>query len=368
MDLSFLRPLYEVTGQVVSVHLDTSREDQDADKRIELAWRKLRQELEGKGVDGPTLDAIEGAVGGSPEVVGPQGESLFAADGRLLAVHTLAAPPTVNRAVVGPVADAVDTVLDRDRQLPHVVVAVDRQGGDIDGYAVGTHDAARSRSFNGSTLHITRVKAGGPSKASYHRRTENVWDRNTAGVADEIAQAVASVEAGVVFVGGDDKATAALRDQPALQGLDIDIVDISGGRGGGDALASLRRSVDEALAAASARAHAHAFEQYIAASGQGTGIESIPTVSDALAEGRVQTLLLSADRAGDPHKWSAAGEPLLVTSAREGLGQGAENGFEMTAGALLLRAATLSDAGFTEIPADRDVTDGCAAILRYQIS
>ncbi|MFE7161241.1 Vms1/Ankzf1 family peptidyl-tRNA hydrolase [Streptomyces sp. NPDC057636] len=368
MDLSFLRPLYEVTGRVVSVHLDTSRDDQDADKRIEVVWRNLRQELEGQGVDGPTLDAIDGAVGGSPDVVGPQGESLFAADGRLLAAHTLAAPPARNRAVVGPVADAVETVLDRDRQLPHVVVAIDRQGGEIDGYAAGAFDSARSRSFSGSTLHVTRVKAGGPSKASYHRRSENVWSSNAAGVAEEIAEAVAAVEAAVVFVGGDDKATAALREQPALRRLDVEVVDISGGRGGGDALASLRRSVDEALAAASARAHAHAFEQYTAATGQGTGASSIPAVSDALAEGRVETLLLSADRSADPQKWSSATEPLRVASAQEALGPGADSGFEMMAGALLLRSAVLGDAGFTEIPAGQDVADGCAAVLRYQIA
>ncbi|MET8212542.1 Vms1/Ankzf1 family peptidyl-tRNA hydrolase [Streptomyces sp. NPDC005373] len=365
MELSFLRPLYEVTGPVVSVHLDTSRENQDSDKQIELVWRQLRRELEEHDADGPTLDAIEAAVGGSPEVVGPQGESLFAAEGRLLAVHTLAAPPVRNRAVVGPVADAVVTALDRDRQLPHVVVAVDRQGGEIDGYPVGVLDASRSRSFNGSTLHITRVKAGGPSKASYHRRTENLWDRNTAGVAEEIASAVDAVDAAVVFVGGDDKATAALRDQPALQGLGVDVVEIAGGRGGDDALASLRRSVDAALGAASERTHADAYAKYVAAAGAGTGVSSIPAVSEALAEGRVETLLLSADRSGDPDKWSSSKEPLVVASSADALGSGADASFEMSAAALLLRAATLSDADFTEIPSGRDVADGCAAVLRY---
>ena len=365
VDLSFLRPLYEATQPVVSVHLDTSREDQDADKRIELVWNGLRKELAEKGVDAATLDAVSAAVGGSPEIVGPQGESLYAASGRLLAVHTLAAPPAANRAVVGPVADALETVLDRDRQLPHVVVALDRQGGDVDGYAVGAFDAARSRSFNGSTLHITRVKAGGPSKASYHRRTENVWDSNTAGVAEEIAQAVASVDAAVVFIGGDDKATAVLRDQPALSALDVTIVDVSGGRGGEDALASLRKSVDEALAQASARAHEEAFQRYMAAAGTGTGISSIPTVTEALAEGRVETLLLSADRSGDPMKWSSYEDAMRVTSSAEALGSTAGDAFSMSAAALLLRAATLGEAGFTEIPAGHSISDGCAANLRY---
>ncbi|WP_158997629.1 hypothetical protein [Streptomyces aureus] len=59
--------------------------------------------------------------------------------------------PKANRAVVGPVADAVDTVLDWDRQLPHVVVAIDRQGGDIDGTGVAR-----------STMRAVARSAGAP--------------------------------------------------------------------------------------------------------------------------------------------------------------------------------------------------------------
>ncbi|NUS71823.1 MAG: hypothetical protein HOQ05_00290 [Corynebacteriales bacterium] len=363
MELSFLRPLYEVPGPVLSVHLDTSREDQDADKRIEIVWQGLKRDLQDQGADLPTLNAIEQAVGGSPDLVGAQGEALFAADGQLLAVHTLAAPPTRNRATAGPVADALETALDRDRQLPYVVVAIDRQGAEIDGYALGAFDPTLSRSFNGSTLHITRVKTGGPSKASYHRRTQNLWDRNAAAVAEEIVDAVNAVDAAVVFVGGDDKATAALRDQPAVQGLDVEIVDISGGRGGQDAVASLRKSLDDGLAAASQRAHNKAFQEYASAIGTGSGVSSIPTVADALAEGRVGTLLLSANIPQSPSKWSSDRSPLMVASSAHPLDD--NSAFEMPAPALLLRAATLSNSNFTEIPADQKVTDGCGATLRF---
>ncbi|WP_369044022.1 baeRF2 domain-containing protein [Streptomyces sp. Midd1] len=365
MDLTFLRPVYEVPGPVVSVHLDTSRKDQDADTRIQVEWRNLRQQLERQGADSQTLDVIEAQVGGAPEVVGPQGESLFAAGGHLLGAYTLAAPPSRNRAVLGPIADAVDTALDYDRQLPHVVVAIDRQGGDIDAYEAGTLDAARSRTYSGSTFHITRVKAGGPSKASYHRRTENVWSANAAGVADEIVAAIEAVDAAVVFVGGDDKATAALREQPALQRADVILVDVSGGRGGGDAQESLRRSVDEALTTVSRRAHEDAFAHYEQSAASGEAVSSIPAVAEALTAGRVHTLMLSAQFPPGLVKWSAASEPLVVASAREALGDKAHEAFEMNAAALLLRAAVLSDADFTEIPGGHDVADGTAALLRF---
>ncbi|MGW1066279.1 hypothetical protein ACWD4F_17400 [Streptomyces aureus] len=170
MELSFLRPLYEVAGSVVSVHLDTSREDQDADKCIEVTWQNLRRDLEGLGADAATLDVLEAAVGGSPEVVGPQGESLSAAHGRLLAVHTLAAPPKANRAVVEPVADAVDTVLDWDRQLPHVVVAIDRQGGDIDGTGVARSTVRAVARSAGAPLGLLLRDDEDPQEGRFVRR------------------------------------------------------------------------------------------------------------------------------------------------------------------------------------------------------
>ncbi|MFF0142829.1 Vms1/Ankzf1 family peptidyl-tRNA hydrolase [Streptomyces sp. NPDC005227] len=365
MNLELFRPLFDVSGPVISVHLDTSREDQDAGKRIQVEWRNLRQQLERQGADPATLDVIEAEVGGAPEVVGPQGESLFAADGRLLGAYTLAAPPVRNRAVLAPIADAVDTVLDYDRQLPHVVVAIDRQGGDIDAYEAGTLDAARSRSYSGSTLHITRVKAGGPSKASYHRRTENVWSANAAGVADEIVAAVEAVKAAVIFVGGDDKATAALRGQPALQQTGVTLVDVSGGRGGGDAKDTLRRSVDDALSAASRHAHADAFARFEQSAASGDAISSIPAVAEALGDGRVHTLMLSSNFPPGVMKWSTTSKPLVVASARGALGAEAHEAFETGAAALMLRAAVLSDAEFLEIPTDQEVVDGTAAFLRY---
>ena len=76
MELDLLRRLDNGTSApVVSVHLDTSREDEDADKRLEPTWCDLRRDLSTQGVDEATLDAVEAEVGSSPHIVGPQGES-----------------------------------------------------------------------------------------------------------------------------------------------------------------------------------------------------------------------------------------------------------------------------------------------------
>jgi len=366
MDLDLLRPLYTPAAATASVHLDTSRLDQDADKRIEVTWRELRGRLSGQGVDEPTLAALDEAVGGSPHVVGPQGESLYAADGRLLGAFTLTSPPAGgSRAVAGPLPDPLETVLDLDHQVPYVVVALDREGGDIDAYPAGAFDPASSRTYDGSTLHITRVRAGGPSMASYHRRSVNLWTENAAGVVAEIAEAVREVGAPLVFVGGDPKALGVLRPECARELPQVELVDVSGGRGGTDALASLREAVDASLAAYTERSHELAMQAVRSALEQETAVHGIPAVADAFTQGNVRALLLTADRSADPLLWGAADDPRLVGSAREALGPHAGEAFEAPAAAVLLRAAALTGARFSELAADFPADDGCVAVLRY---
>jgi len=365
MDLALLRPLYTRAATTVSVHLDTSRLDQDADTRIEVVWRDLRGRLAEQGADEATLAVLDGAVGGSPHVPGPQGESLFAAEGRLLGAFTLTSPPARPRAVVGPVPDPLETVLDLDHQVPYVVVALDREGADIDAYPAGAFDPATSRTYDGGTLHITRVRAGGPSMASYHRRTLNLWTENAAGVVEEIAQAVREVDAPLVFVGGDPKAIGVLRPLCARTVPQAELAEVAGGRGGGDALASLRAAVDEALAAYWRRSHELAMEAFEAALEQDTAVHGFPAVMDAFAGGNVRTLLLTADRDTDPPAWGSPDDPRLVGTAREALGTHAASAFQAPAGAVLLRAAVLTGAAFSELVPPRRADDGCAAVLRY---
>lgn len=369
MELGLLRPLYAAPapGEVVTVHVDTSREDRAADKRLEITWRDLRRMLEEQGADEPSLLALDTEVGASPHIFGPQGESLFAAGGQVLGAFSLSRPPARNQGVVGPVVDPLETVLDLDHQLGHVVVALDRAGGDIAAFPAGAFDPETHRTYDGTTLHLTRVGAGGVSMASYHRRTANAWSSNAAGVAREVVEAAEQVKAAVVFVGGDPKAVPLLREHLAAAGLNAEVVEVPGGRGGRDAEAALREAVDEALVEASQESHRKMMAAYADALGEGRAVHGIPAVSAAFAEGAVDTLLLSADRGADPLKWAGTADPRLIASAPEGLGAAAEDAFEAKAGPLLLRAATMTDAKFSELLPDTGTPadDGCAAILRF---
>src|SRR5690606_40998668 len=105
MALGFLRPLYAAAAAVASVYLDTTRASESAAKEIELRWRGLRESLAEQGADEDTLRALDAVAGGAPGIPGPQGEALFAAEGRLLGAFTLSRPPLRDRAALLPVAD-----------------------------------------------------------------------------------------------------------------------------------------------------------------------------------------------------------------------------------------------------------------------
>lgn len=367
MDLQFLRDLYTLDGPVVSVHLDTSREDQDADKRIDVEWRRMRRELSVQGADEATLDAVEERLVMAPHVGGPQGEALFAEAGRgaVAQAHVMSAPPGANEARLLTIADPLELVIDRDHQVPYVLVAVDRQGADIDAFAVGEHDPATQHTFDGGTLHISKVRGGGISSGHYHRRTENLWDRNTREAAGFVADAMDAVGASLVLVGGDDKAAALLRDHLDVPSRDVEIETVSGGRADVGAIRSLRASADAAIEQAMQRSHEEVLTRFADSLGaDDRAVEGITAVEAALATGRVEVLLLAADRSHDPQLWGSRSDPMIVATDPTGLGT-AEGQFQAPAAALLLRAAAEGGAQFTELLEHTGACDGVGAILRF---
>ncbi|MFE6779905.1 hypothetical protein [Streptomyces sp. NPDC057702] len=364
MDLAFLHRLYEGESPVASVHLDTSRATHDADQRIELRWRAALRSLTDQGADPETLAVLGRAVGGVAEVPGPQGEALFASGGRLLGAFTLAEPPAADTARLLPVPDPLGLVLDRDHQLPHVVVAVDREGGDVSAYPAAAHEPSLERTFNGSTLHISRVRAGAEAQASFHRRSVNLWTENTRQVADDVRAAAAEVDAAVVLIAGDPKAIGLLREHLSERPPVGELVYGEGGRSDVSARAALRASVDVAMRTAMTARHLDALATLEAELAEGRAAQGVPAVQEALTAGRVATLLLAADRTDDPDLYASRRDPLALGTDPAALGDD-PTAFRAPAAPLLLRAAALSGASFTEILPPARATDGVAALLRY---
>lgn len=364
MDLGFLRPLYGTTAPVASVYLDTTRATENAAKEIELRWRGLRESLAEQGADGDTLRALDEVAGGAPGIPGPQGEALFAAGGRLLGAFTLSRPPLRDRAVLLPVPDPLELVVDRNRQVPYVVVAADREGADVSAYAVARHEPETRRSFSGSTLHIQKVRVGGWAHKQYQRRSENLWEANAQEAARDVEEAVAEVGAEVVFVGGDERAVGKLRDHLSKTVLDILVEQPGGGRSDAAALASLRESVDRALEQAVVQVRREERAVFATALARGEGaVEGVADTAEALRRAQVETLLLTADRRGEPQLWGSPADPLEVSAERDRLADPA-SAFRAPASTLLLRAATRTDAGFVEL-SGVEAREGVGAVLRF---
>lgn len=364
MDLQFLRPVFDCDDAVASVHLDTGRGAVDSDKQIELRWRAARRSLTEQGAPEPTLAAMDAVVGGASDVPGPQGEALFASGTRILAVHTMAEPPQRPSAVRLPVADPLALAIDRDHQLAHVVVAVDREGADVDAYPPAASAPSLQRTFNGSTLHISRVRAGAVSHASYHRRSVNLWSENTGQVAEDIRDAAAEVDAAVILIAGDPKAIGLLREHLGTRPPAGRLVYVEGGRTDQSALDGLRASVDTAMRQAMLESHQRVLDQLDAKLAGGLALQGLVPVMEALSQGRVETLLMAADRSGDPDLVGSRRDRLAVASDATALGDDPTT-FTAPAGPLLLRSAVHGNAQFTEILPGIASVDGVAALVRY---
>ncbi|MFI6578623.1 hypothetical protein ACIBFB_22795 [Nocardiopsis sp. NPDC050513] len=374
MDLGFLRPLYESGAPVASVHLDTSRGNREADKEIELRWRHLREELAVLGTDEGTLDALEEAVGGGDsQAFGTHGQSLFASEGQLLSSHTLTEPPRQDRATWSPVPDVLPVAVDRDRHQPFVLVALDRVNARVTAYpAYPSHGPASERDVTGDNLHgIDVMSRGGPGNlGGYNGRfpgksvAQDMWRDNTAKVAQHVRDAVAEVDAAVIFVGGDQEAISYLRDNLSERRLDVPILLVAGGRGGPDAEERLHEAAAEALREFVVQGQEHVAAEYHRKLAHDQAVSGTEPTLPMLSEARVRTLLLGAARDREPQLWGSPTEPILVSSHRTDMDD-PESAFRAPASALMLRSAVMSDSGFTELRENGEPSGDSGAILRY---
>ncbi|GAA3728922.1 hypothetical protein HDA32_000098 [Spinactinospora alkalitolerans] len=363
MELGLLEPLYAVSGPIASVYLDTTWAVQGANREIDLRWRGLRDELAEAGADEATLKALDGVYGGVKGVPGPQGEALFAAEGRVLAAHTLSRPPRRDHASWMALPDPLDLVADRDNGLPYVVVATDRVGADVHAYPT-YGGPVEERSFSGSTLHVQKVSAGGWSQKHYERNTEETWTKNAAQVAEDVEAAASDVSAEAVFVGGDERAIGKLKEHLSERVLGILVELPSGGRSDYTALASLRDSLEERLSETVAAVRAEKTSEFTQSLGRDLAVQGLAATAEALRSAQVDTLLLHPVRLDDQELWGSADDPMEVSAERDRLTDPG-NAVRASASALLLRAAYATDASFGTLPGEGDAEDGTGALLRF---
>jgi hypothetical protein len=356
MDLSFLKPLFDRSGPWVSVYLDASRAEENAEHQVELRWRALREQLERDGADEATLEAAGAAVTGHPVQPGRYGLAVFAAGGEVHLVETLPAPPPVDEAATGPLPHAMPLVAQRGEQVPYVRVVADRTGGDVTGLSVG--GAPRHVHVEGSdSFPIRKVHPGGWSDRRYDQAAEETWKRNAGDVAAAATELAATVGAEVIVVGGDVRATELVAERLPLRWRER--VVVNHGRGDDE----LDEVTIQAIADVADRHTRDAIDRYQAQRGDGTTGGGLADVVTRLQRGQADTVLLVNDASSTDKLWIQLDDPSLVALDPALL----QDPVLVRADAALLRAIAGTGADLVLVgPGEADLEHGIGAILRYR--
>ncbi|GAA4891473.1 Vms1/Ankzf1 family peptidyl-tRNA hydrolase [Streptomonospora salina] len=366
MDLSFLTSVEGTTGPVASLNINNSRDAEDADHEVHVRWQKAREDLLARGVDEPTLSAMDGVVGRTGSVSGPHGHVVFAADGRVLMATVVAEPPQDYVARVGPLPDPLIYIYSQRTRIPYVLAVVDSMGGDVrtvygDGRTV-TH------LVEGDDWPVHKVREGGYHHKQMQRTVDNQVAENAGRVAGAVAQEAERCGAEIVAIAGEIQVRGEMRDR-LPDWLEPRALDLeSGSRAAGSDAApletELRSRLEERDRARVAAVQA-SFEQ--GRTTRDRAVEGFAPVVRALQRGQVETLLWSTGLAEtDLRVWVGPSGEQIALDKEELRDMGVDEPVDDLAGPGVLRAAAATSADLVLVP-QRDATaeEGIGAILRF---
>lgn len=359
MKLASIQDLYAHSGPFVTVHVDVSRNTEDAPQQREARWTSVRHALEHAGVDQGLIARIGERLQEPTDVPGEARRTIVAADDKIVfddvrAGHTIW-PETTS---CGPLPDLSGWLHQVDGQIPFVLVTADREGADIDFYRATSKPDAQHQEVHGDTLHITKVPQGDWAQKQFQRRSENVWQKNAREVADAVRTACAEHRPRVVVLAGDERARADIVE--SLDGLNCEVEQVNaGGRAAGSSTDALWGEVREVLARAEAYDEQQVSERLMEKTGQGTGAaRGLGDVLDALVQGKAERLVLDL-RAAHEMTVNPADHPGLALPASAG------NESELPADQVLVAVGAATGAELSVLPAEQTKGAGVAALLRW---
>lgn len=342
-----LKPLYaRLDEPFVTIWGDTTNVDPDAPRETGLRWQALMSEVAAQGAEADELEPLRTVVGPAP-VGGEQSQMLVGQGGRVLLNEHLPVQPALPVARRGSLPHLLPWLVARSQRMPYLLVLIDRIGADVSVRDLLFGEAERIRQ-DGKDHPITKVATGGWAQPRYHRRTENLWDRNAGEVADTVDRLRREHRPAMVVVAGDVRSRVALLDKLPEATRDL-VVHVDGGRAAGVSEEALERDVAAAVDgryAEAVEAVAARYEQERGRGGLATG--GVEATTAALADGRVGTLLVDQpELPGD-----APREPDQVGHER--------------ADAVMVRSLAMTDGDIVAVPASRlDLAEHVGAILRY---
>jgi hypothetical protein len=359
MKLGSIQDLYAHPGPFVTVHMDVSRNTEDARQQLDARWSTVSRELEQAGADRTLIEQLGERLTEQTDMPGEVRRTVVAADGEILLDDVRAGHSTwPETTTVGPLPDLSGWLQQVDGQVPFVLVTADREGADVDFYRAMTKPDPERQEVHGETQELHKVPTGGWAASQVQRRSQNTWRRNAEEVADVVRTAVSQHRPRLVVLAGDERARAEV--VAALDNLPCEIEQVeAGGRAAGSSEDALWAEVSEVLARAVASDEQQLSERLMEKSGQGTGAaRGLHDVLDALVQGKVERLMLDL---------RAAHDMTVKPSEHPGLalpGAAAEQS-ELPADQVLVAVGAATDAELSVLPTEQTKGAGVAALLRW---
>lgn len=356
--------LYRHRGRWCSVYLDVSASDESQAERLNVERKHVLEALAADGADDAMVERVRSVLTGPGWGRWRSGDTLvvLTADDGTLFERLLPEPPRRDVARVGPLPYAAPLVEWHHSVIPHVVAVCDREGADIVAFDGG--EPVGGTTVEGDTEHIHRSHPGGWSQRRFQQRAEETWERNAAGVANEVATVAGDIGARALFAAGDERALGFLRSHlPTRWREQLRVV---GGnvRGEPDALDAVADEIVRENATIVAERTVGLLDRFAEARTHDGAVEGSEPTLAALAAGRVATLLVHDDPDDERTAWCGP-EPASV-----GVTSDAVPGGSAVAARLVdvaIRGAIGTGGGVRIIPAHGPSVpaDRIGALLRY---
>ncbi len=301
MDLHDLTDVLTAPGPFVTVHVQSESAVEQAADRYELLWKNVLRELEDKGVDERTREAVSAARG-----THDQGESRLViattSDGTVRLAVSLASVPRRQVVDVAPLPHLLPLVDDVTTRVPHVVVRADHTGADVSAY-YDTEHLAHEVTVKGHAPDIRRVQGGGWAHLHIQHRAVNGWDANAKEIVDAVVELAQQVEARLIVATGEERQLVHVaRHLPTH--LKDEYLEVPGGRGQDGSGPLVQQRVADAVSRFVAERTLDLLEEYTQERGQSKrAVDGLPGAVEALRKAQVQTLLVTtalASGAPDP--------------------------------------------------------------------
>lgn len=354
--------LLRTPGPFVSLYLDTEAAVEQGDEELALRWKNVREEAAHAGAPDEALTEIERVVHGSQR----QGDGLVViTSGSSVVIERHLGRPIPDSIAFGPVPDLLPLVEWSQNNPDYAIVFVDRTGAEINvvhrQWHTRTFDVARDF----TTHDVAMPQAGGWAHARWQRAAENLWEMNSAEVADQLGRIVQNEDLKFVLVSGDVSAVRYLKDHAAnhLKEATVDTGIHA------HSFEEIGDDLERALAGVVAQRIKVILEKFQEERGQrDLATEGWEDTFAALRMSQVATLLIG-DQAQRPKAYFVGDDPTQASVDRaeiEGLGLGEV--LEADARTVAVRAAVGTGANVMTVPdigSQHAPKHGIGALLRF---